>query len=110
MADARADGTDAARRRRVMSLSSLRAACLVLALTGLPVFAAAQSANERPQGTDGAEPSLLAQIAADFVSFPLRRSTWVIVSSGIAGAAAVHPADDTFNARLAGADAFFAPG
>ena len=50
---------------------------------------------------------------ADFMAFPRRRSTWVILAIGGAAAAIAHPADDKVNARLVGSDAvghFFAPG
>ena len=51
--------------------------------------------------------------AGDFVSFPRRRSTWVLLGVGAAAAWLAHPADDNFNGHLAGSTAtgrFFAPG
>jgi membrane-associated phospholipid phosphatase len=50
---------------------------------------------------------------ADFISFPRRPSTWVILGAGAAAAALGHLADDDANDRLVGSDAvgkFFAPG
>jgi membrane-associated phospholipid phosphatase len=92
-------------------MSSARGALLVILLSVVPGAAGAQAPSDAaPAPARVAEPSLLKRIATDFATFPLRKSTWVLVGAGVAGAAAVHPADDTFNARLAGADAFFAPG
>ena len=50
---------------------------------------------------------------SDFVAFPKRTSTWVILAVGGATALAVHPFDDSVNARVSGDPAwgrFFAPG
>ena len=50
---------------------------------------------------------------SDFAAFPKRRSTWVLLGIGAAGALLVHPADDNLNAHLAGSkaiDRFWAPG
>jgi hypothetical protein len=49
----------------------------------------------------------------DFKAFPRRRSTWVILGIGAAGAALAHPVDDDVNAHLVGkksAKWFWAPG
>ncbi|HUR19706.1 MAG TPA: phosphatase PAP2 family protein, partial [Vicinamibacterales bacterium] len=57
--------------------------------------------------------SLAKDTARDFLAFPKRRSTWVILGIGAAGAALAHPADQELNARLAGSSAsgkFFAAG
>ena len=57
--------------------------------------------------------ALVFETASDFKAFPQRKSTWVILAVGAAGALAVHPIDDELNAHLAGSDAaakFFAPG
>ena len=57
--------------------------------------------------------ALVIETGRDFKAFPRRRSTWVILAIGGAGAALAHPADDSLNARLAGSEAaarFFAPG
>ena len=75
----------------------------------VPVQAAATPPE--PQHTGLA--ALVYKTAADFNAFPRRRSTWVVLALGAAGAAAAHPIDDTANARLAGSRAvgrFFAPG
>jgi membrane-associated phospholipid phosphatase len=57
------------------------------------------------------EPSGITQalraIASDFVAFPQRKSTWVIVSVGVGGAFLVHPVDDSVNRRLAGSPSLF---
>ena len=50
---------------------------------------------------------------ATSIAFPRRRSTWVILAIAGGAAAAVHPADESVNAHLAGSDAagnFFAAG
>jgi membrane-associated phospholipid phosphatase len=56
--------------------------------------------------------SLLKDTGKDFIAFPKRRSTWVILGIGAGGAALSHPADATLNAQLAGEKAghFFALG
>ena len=56
--------------------------------------------------------SLFKETGKDFLAFPRRRSTWVILGVGGAAAALVHPFDDTFNAHLSGdgAGRFFALG
>ncbi len=57
--------------------------------------------------------ALLYETGNDFKAFPRRRSTWMILATGAAGAALAHPLDDDVNADLAGSDAagkFFAPG
>jgi membrane-associated phospholipid phosphatase len=57
--------------------------------------------------------SFLQTTGADFVSFPKRKSTWVILGVGAASALLAHPADDSANARISGSATvgrFFAPG
>ena len=57
--------------------------------------------------------ALVYTTGADFKAFPRRRSTWVILGIGAGAAALAHPADDSFNARVAGSRGvgrFFAPG
>ena len=57
--------------------------------------------------------ALVRTIGADFAALPKRRSTWVLVGIGAAGALLAHPADDDLNARLVGSTSvsrFFAPG
>lgn len=57
--------------------------------------------------------SLLETTGADFVSFPKRTSTWVILGVGAASALLASPVDEVANARIVGSPAvgrFFAPG
>ena len=57
--------------------------------------------------------SLVKDTAKDFVAFPKRHSTWVILAVGAGAAALSHPADTKLNGHLVGSDAvgtFFAPG
>ena len=52
-------------------------------------------------------------LGSDFVAFPQRESTWVILGIGGGLALAAHPIDQEFNARLAGSSSashFFAAG
>lgn len=57
--------------------------------------------------------ALIRTTGSDFVAFPKRRSTWVILAIGAGAAAAAHTADDDVNARLTGnrtVSRIFAPG
>jgi len=57
--------------------------------------------------------ALVRYTGADFVAFPKRTSTWVILAIGGAAAAAAHPLDESLNARLVGnptVSRIFAPG
>jgi membrane-associated phospholipid phosphatase len=57
--------------------------------------------------------SFIKTTADDFVAFPKRKSTWVILGVGAASALLASPADDTANARISGSSdlgRFFAPG
>ena len=57
--------------------------------------------------------SLLKDTGRDFISFPQRPSTWVLLAAGGALALAAHPADDYVQSHIVGnttADRFFAPG
>lgn len=57
--------------------------------------------------------ALLRKTGSDFKAFPMRTSTWVILSVGGAAALAVHPIDDELNEELQendGVKAFFTPG
>jgi membrane-associated phospholipid phosphatase len=57
--------------------------------------------------------ALAIETGRDFKAFPRRRSTWVILGIGAAGAALAHPADDNLNDRLTGSTAvgrFFGAG
>lgn len=84
-----------------------------------PVGTASPGSTNPVQNTTPALPTHtgLATLARDtyndFKSFPLRKSTWVILGVGGALAAAVHPFDDDVNERLVGhtaADRIWAPG
>ena len=58
-------------------------------------------------------PAFVKTTGADFVAFPQRTSTWVILGVGAASALIARPADDTANAHVVGSPAvgrFFAPG
>jgi membrane-associated phospholipid phosphatase len=55
-----------------------------------------------PQGTGFR--SLLKDSGKDFLAFPRRRSTWVILGIGGAAAALAHPADSSVNAHLTSAE------
>ncbi len=57
--------------------------------------------------------ALVRTVGSDFVAFPKRRSTWVILGIGAGGALLALPVDDDVNAKLVGSEAvgrFFAPG
>ena len=54
-----------------------------------------------PHGSTGWK-SLLKDSAGDFVAFPKRRSTWVLMGTGAAAALAVHPADDYVQTHIVG--------
>jgi hypothetical protein len=82
-------------------------ACLVCAGS-----ASAQPRQELPE-TETNWGSLLKDTARDFLSFPKRPSTWVILAIGGAAATAAHPADDYVETHSVGnttAERFFAPG
>jgi membrane-associated phospholipid phosphatase len=100
---------------------------LIVALLVVTTSAAAQEPNEASAaggGTvQGPEPlpephetnwaSLLKDTGRDFISFPKRPSTWVLLASGGALALAVHPADDYVESHIVGnptADRLFATG
>lgn len=93
------------------SVSRLAAVALVAPLLVLP--AAAQSTTTADQPRRTGIRAILETTASDFLAFPARRSTWVILAIGGAAAAAAHPADDDVNGRLAGgrvAERFFEAG
>ena len=57
--------------------------------------------------------SLAKDTAQDFIAFPKRKSTWVLLGAGAAGALLAHQADDYVAEHIVGnstADKFFAPG
>jgi len=60
--------------------------------------------NKAPQHTHTGWSTLFKDSVGDFVAFPRRRSTWVLVGIGGAAALATHPADDSVEAHLVGND------
>ena len=74
---------------------------------------AAQGPEAVPEPTETNWKSLLKDTGRDFVSFPQRKSTWVLLAAGGALALAAHPADDYVEAHIVGnptADGIFAVG
>ena len=74
---------------------------------------AAQGPETVPEPTETNWKSLLKDTGRDFVSFPQRKSTWVLLAAGGALALAAHPADDYVEAHIVGnptADGIFAVG
>lgn len=87
--------------------------CLVIGLSAAPTPANAQVAPYPAEPAHTGVKALLFETINDFVAYPQRKSTWVILALGGGAAALVHPVDDTVNAKLSGSDAagkFFAPG
>lgn len=57
--------------------------------------------------------TLVKDTGRDFIAFPRRKSTWVLLAGGGVAALAVHPADDYVASHIVGndaADKFFKPG
>jgi len=86
----------------------------LLGAPGPDLAAAAQTPAQKPPepGHTGVS-ALVHTTASDFIAFPQRRSTWVILGIGAAAALAAHPADDSINDHFAGssgAGKFFAAG
>ena len=78
-----------------------------------PAFEQGPQAAPPPEPTHTGFKALFIETGRDFMAFPRRRSTWVILAIGGAAAAIAHPYDDNVNAKLAGnesAKKFFAPG
>jgi hypothetical protein len=67
-----------------------------------PSPAAAQGPEVHPPPAHTGLRALATDTWSDFKSFPRRKSTWVILGIGGAGALLAHPADDTLNAHLVG--------
>ena len=87
--------------------------CLVVSLAAVPALASAQVAPYPAEPAHTGIKALLFETASDFMKYPQRKSTWVILAIGAGGAALVHPVDEEVNAKLSGSDAagkFFAPG
>jgi membrane-associated phospholipid phosphatase len=83
------------------------------ALESVVLTQAPQPSQEPPTPPSTGFRTLARETAADFVAFPQRPSTWVILGSGAIAAALGHLADDYVNGHLAGNDvwdAIFAPG
>lgn len=75
--------------------------------------AAGQDAQPPPPRSHTGLRALAIETGKDFVAFPKRRSTWVILGVGAGLAALAHTVDAEVNQHLSGstaADAFFAPG
>jgi hypothetical protein len=61
---------------------------------------AAQGPEAVPEPTETGWKSLLQDTGRDFVSFPQRKSTWVLLAAGGALALAAHPADDYVQSHI----------
>jgi hypothetical protein len=101
---------------------------LLLVLTAGAIPVAAQTTPAEPPQTPAPEEqkkepapehvstswkTLLKDTAGDFVAFPKRQSTWVLLGIGAGAALAVHPADDYVASHIVGndaADKFFSLG
>jgi len=78
-----------------------------------PGSAAGQGPEVHPPPAHTGFRALATETWSDFKTFPRRKSTWVILGVGGAGALLAHPADDTLNAHLVGktsADRFWKAG
>ena len=78
-----------------------------------PLELAVQGAQKPPEPTHTGFKALVVETGRDFMAYPRRRSTWVILAIGGGAAALAHPLDDEVNDKLVGSDAagnFFAPG
>ena len=74
---------------------------------------AAQGPDPIAEHTETTWKSLLKDTGSDFVSFPQRKSTWVLLAAGGALALAAHPADDYVETHIVGnptADGIFSVG
>ena len=63
-----------------------------------------QKKEPAPQHVSTNWRTLLKDTAKDFVAFPKRKSTWVLLGIGAASALAVHPADDYVESHIVGND------
>ena len=69
--------------------------------------------NKAPEHMRTGWATLMKDSAQDFVAFPKRKSTWVILATGAVAALATHPADDHVERHIVGnqaADNFFSVG
>lgn len=84
-----------------------------VALTQIPVIQLPTPTEDHPTPPSTGFRAFARTTGADFVSFPKRPSTWVILGIGAAAALAAHPVDDEVNAHIVGSrntGRFFAPG
>jgi membrane-associated phospholipid phosphatase len=97
-----------------MNHALLRIVAVAILLLGAPLGTYAQQAQAQPPPPPAHTgfAALFHDTMADFAAFPKRRSTWVILGVSGALAAAAHPADADFNARLQSTAMarFWAPG
>jgi len=93
----------------------------VIALSAGPVSAQIVSQPDNAQTPDAVHPapahtgwaSLAKDTAQDFIAFPKRQSTWVLLGAGAAGALLAHQGDDYVHTHIVGnrgAERIFAPG
>jgi len=78
-----------------------------------PLLAFELQEEKPPQPAHTGFKALAIETGKDFYAFPQRKSTWVLLALGGAGAAIAYPVDDQVNAKLTGSEAvanFFAPG
>ena len=102
-------------------MDARRVIAVAFAMSLFPVPAAAQDAGDVQAPTKEVHPapahtgwaSLARNAARDFVTFPKRKSTWVLLGAGAAGALAAHQADAYVQNHIVGnetAEKLFAPG
>jgi membrane-associated phospholipid phosphatase len=68
------------------------------------ITAYARQASTPPPTAHTGWSTLVKDTAHDFVAFPKRKSTWVLLAAGAAGALATHPADDYVQEHVANSD------
>ena len=88
---------------------SLGASNAAAQMAATPVASLTEVAAEQPTETHPAPAhtgwaTLVKDTGKDFVAFPRRQSTWVLLGVGAAAALAVHPADDYVNDHIVGND------
>jgi membrane-associated phospholipid phosphatase len=92
---------------------SVDASTTANAWAGPLLLAFEEQAEKPPQPMHTGFKALAIETGKDFYAFPQRKSTWVVLALGGAGAAIAYPYDDQVNAKLTGSDAaanFFAAG
>jgi len=93
--------------------SSVDASATANAWAGPLLLAFEEEAEKPPQPAHTGFKALAIETGKDFYAFPQRKSTWVLLALGGAGAAIAYPYDDQVNAKLTGSEAaanFFAAG